>query len=157
MMRRVVSTLTLSLVMAACAPQSEPGSESVETAALHAAIDSLLAASAEAWNDGDLDAFLYWYRRSPETTYIGAGGLVHGWEGIRDRYAPLFEPGAARDSLRFEDLQTRSLGPGFALAVARYVLFEGDSVSATGLFTLVLRRTADGWRIVHDHSSAVTN
>lgn len=139
--------------VAACAPQREPVREPSDPAALHAAVDSLLAESAHAWNGGDLDGFLYWYRRGPETTYIGSVGLVRGWGGIRARYAPYFGPGASRDSLRFEELETRALGPGLALATARYVLFDGDSVTATGLFTLVLRELEEGWRIVHDHSS----
>ncbi len=62
-------------------------------------------------------------------------------------------PGAARDSLRFEDLETRPLGPGLGLATARYVLFQGDSITSHGVFTLVLEETSEGWRIVHDHSS----
>ncbi len=80
---------------------------------------------------------------------------MHGWDGIRARYAPLFEPGAARDSLRFEGLETRLLAEGQGLATARYILFLGDSTTARGVFTLVLQKLPEGWRIVHDHSSAL--
>jgi uncharacterized protein (TIGR02246 family) len=122
---------------------------------LNAAVDSLLTASARAWNAGDLDGFLYWYDRSPETTFIGSTGRVHGWDAIRERYRPSFEPGASRDSLRFVGLETRPLAPGLGLATARYVLYQGDSVTATGIFTLVVREIDAGWRILHDHSSAL--
>ncbi len=131
----------------------EPISGAVDAAALRTAVDSLLAESARAWNGGDLDGFLYWYRNAPETTYIGSVGLVSGWEGIRARYAPYFEPGAKRDSLRFVGIETRPLGSDLGLATARYVLFDEDSVTATGPFTLVLQRRPEGWRIIHDHSS----
>jgi ketosteroid isomerase-like protein len=147
----------IALVVAtACAPAGEE-TATVDPAALHAAADTLLGESAAAWNAGDLDGFLYWYRRGPTTTYIGSSGLLHGWDAIRARYAPTFEPDAARDSLRFEDLETRPLGPGLGLATARYVLFLGDSITSEGVFTLVLEETAEGWRIVHDHSSAQAN
>ena len=145
--------LSLAVVVSACAPDQQPRSNPLEPAALHAAVDSLLSESAVAWNGGDLEGFLDWYRRDPSTTYIGSPGLVHGWEGIRARYAPFFEAGAERDSLRFEELETRPLGLALGLATARYVLFDGDSVTATGLFTLILRLETEGWRIVHDHSS----
>jgi ketosteroid isomerase-like protein len=146
-------TLLAVIGWAGCSPSGEP-SGAVDPAELQAAADSLLTASAEAWNAGDLDGFLYWYQRGPETTYIGSSGLIHGWDAIRERYLPAFEPGASRDSLRFEDLETRPLAPDLGLAVARYVLFQGDSTTANGSFTLVLRRTPAGWRIIHDHSSA---
>jgi hypothetical protein len=35
------------------------------------------------------------------------------------------------------------------------VLFQGDSVTSTGIFTLIVRDLPEGWRIVHDHSSAL--
>jgi len=143
-------------VATACAPARDE-TAAVDPAALYAAADTLLTESAVAWNAGDLEGFLDWYRRGPTTTYIGSSGLLHGWDAIRARYAPTFEPGAARDSLRFADLETRPLGPGLGLATARYVLFEGDSVTSEGVFTLVLEQTAEGWRIVHDHSSAQVN
>lgn len=139
-----------------CAPRGEQPA-ATDPEALRTAVDGLLTESAEAWNAGDLDGFLYWYKSGLETTYIGSSGLIHGWDAIRARYAPTFEPGAERDSLRFEGLETRPVGPGLGLATARYVLFQGDSITSEGVFTLVLEETAEGWRIVHDHSSALAN
>ena len=80
-------------------------------------------------------------------------GPRYGWETVRSGYAARFEPGASRDSLRFENLETRPLGAGVGLATARFVLFQGDSITSTGIFTLVLEQTEEGWRIVHDHSN----
>jgi uncharacterized protein (TIGR02246 family) len=120
-------------------------------------VETLLRRSAEAWNGGRLDAFMMWYAKGAETTFIGASGLVHGREEISARYASSFEPEAERDSLRFTEIESRLLAPGLGLATARYVLHAEDSVTATGLFTLVLEETAEGWRIVHDHSSADPN
>ncbi len=157
-MSRVIFYSILLLLAGIGLPSAcTPPDETADPADLRAAVDSLLRTSAAAWNGGDLDGFLGWYRRGGETTYIGSSGLIQGWTAIRDRYAPLFAAGAARDSLRFEDLQSRPLGAGLGLATARYVLFQGDSIVSAGVFTLVLQRTAEGWRIVHDHSSASAN
>ncbi len=148
--------IALACVVVACTPSDERA-QAADAAAFHAAADSLLEESAEAWNGGDLEGFLHWYKRGPETSFMGSSGPVYGWETIRSRYAPRFARGAARDSLRFEDLETRPLAPWLGLATARYVLLQGDSVTSQGVFTLVLERTSEGWRIVHDHSSETSN
>ena len=161
-MRPRVPNLFIAIltITAACAPEPDRGNppdtardDAADPVRLRAAADSLLEESARAWNAGDLDGFLYWYRHDPGTTFMGSRGLIHGWEAIRDRYAPAFEPGAERDSLRFEDLESRPLAPGLGLVTARYVLYRADSVTSSGVFTLILRDTGEGWRIIHDHSS----
>lgn len=120
---------------------------------LWARVSSALDSSAAAWNRGDLSGFLAPYRASTTTTYIGAPGLVVGHRALRQRYAPYFEPGARRDSLRFADLSTRPLGEGHALATGRWMLHRGGRVTSHGYFSLVLRRVEGEWKIVHDHSS----
>ena len=114
---------------------------------------SMLAASAAAWNRGDLDGFMRTYLDDSTTTFLTSNGLGQGYAWIRNRYAPWFAPGASRDSLRFTELMVRSLGADHALVTARYVLFRRDSTTATGPFTLVLRRTDTGWKMIHDHTS----
>ncbi|MGD8867999.1 MAG: nuclear transport factor 2 family protein [Gemmatimonadales bacterium] len=143
----------LILMAAVGCDRSAERDEPVDPAALRVAVDHLLTRSEEAWNAGDLEGFVGWYKRGSETTFLGSTGLTHGWEAIRNRYAGRFQPGAARDSLRFEDLETRPLAPSVGLATARYVLFQDDSVTATGVFTLIVERTPDGWRIIHDQSN----
>jgi ketosteroid isomerase-like protein len=126
-------------------------------AELQDAVSHLLSESEKAWNGGDLAGFLVWYKQGSETSFLSASGLTRGWETVRERYAPRFEDGAQRDSLRFEELETRPLAGWLGLATARYVLFQGDSITSHGVFTLVVENTPDGWRIVHDHSSAAPN
>jgi uncharacterized protein (TIGR02246 family) len=115
---------------------------------------TILDEQAVAWNGGDLDGFMASYERAPTTTYIGSTGLIEGFDGIRQRYAPSFAPGAERDSLRFESFRARQLDPRFGIVTARYVLYRGDEVTSTGPFTLVMVRAEGAWRIVHDQSAA---
>lgn len=115
----------------------------------------MLTASAEAWTRGDLDGYLDDY--APDATFVGASGLTRGREAIRQTYIRgYWSSGMPEDGLRFELLEVRPVGLVTALAVGRYILFdrETDEATATGVFSLTLRRTDDGWRIVHDHSSA---
>ena len=68
-----------------------------QDADIEAGVEEILQLSADAWNAGDLDGFMVHYERAPTTTYIGSSGLRVGYDAIRARYAPGFEPGAARD------------------------------------------------------------
>jgi ketosteroid isomerase-like protein len=118
----------------------------------------MLQASAASWNAGDLDGFMDDYWQSEELTFSGASGVTRGWENVRARYLQTYwAPGAARDSLSFEDIEIFALGTGHALALGRYVLSlpeEGREETSTGFFSLVLRMMDGGWKIVHDHTSA---
>lgn len=155
-LRRTVLVSGALLATAGCWIETSPPEEGGEEEGVDVAARAgeLLGESARAWNAGDLEGFLTPYLDSPSTTYVGEGGLRRGTDSIRARFAPLFRPGAERDSLRFEKISVRRLGGNHALVTARWVLHREGRVSESGPFTLVLRRTDDGWRIVHDHSSS---
>ena len=142
--------VVLALGLAACRIEVQEDEE----LGLEPFVVRMLEESAAAWNRGDLEGFLSDYADATTTTYVGSRGLVTGLEGIRAVYAPAFAPGAARDSLRFEDVRVRSLPPLAGIVTARWVLHAGDEVAASGPTTLVVRRLGSGWKIVHDHSSS---
>jgi len=117
----------------------------------------MLEASAQDWNAGNLSGFLDDYWESDSLTFLGANGLTRGWRDLESRYLTTYwAPGAIRDSLRFEVKEVRSLGPDHALALGRYVLYrpeEDGRITASGFFSLVLRRADGEWKILHDHTS----
>ncbi|MGH7506835.1 MAG: YybH family protein [Longimicrobiales bacterium] len=115
----------------------------------------MMHASAEEWNRGDLDGFLEDYLDSPETAFVGAE-VSYGVDQIRARYLRSYwSTGRPEGLLRFENLRVRPLGSDYALAHGTYVLTDRDdgTEQSRGMFSLVLLRTSDGWRIIHDHSS----
>jgi beta-aspartyl-peptidase (threonine type) len=144
--------LVAILAGAGCARPSPQSPAS--PAELGADLEAQLQRSAVAWNSGDLAGFMEDYARDSLTTFMGARAPVYGWTTIRDHYAPSFQPGARRDSLRFERFAVRPLSPTLALVTARFMLHRGDSVTASGPFTLVMERRPDGWKILHDHTSS---
>ena len=117
-------------------------------------ITSQLDRAADDWNRGDLERFLSDYAAESTTTFMDGRRARHGFEFIRQNYAPRFAPGARRDSLRFEEVEARYLKPGLALVTARFVLTRGGLVTASGPFTLVMEQRPAGWRILHDHTSS---
>ena len=118
-----------------------------------AQICAMMDRAANAWNRGDLETFVDDYLDSPQTTFIGSRGLVRGRAAIAATYAPRFAVGGTRDSLSFERLEVDLLADDVANVTAMYVLARGDSVTARGPTSLVMRRIGPRWRIVHDHSS----
>jgi uncharacterized protein (TIGR02246 family) len=107
--------------------------------------------SARAWNRGDLEAFMEDYVDS--ATYVGSRGLLRGRTAIGAHYAPRFATGATRDSLSFRGVEVRLVADALAQVVATYVLTRGDSATAMGPTSLLMRRVSGRWRIIHDHSS----
>lgn len=140
-----LATVPFFFVVLACRDQGVPDPTPLVT--------QLLTSSGAAWNRGDFATFVGDYAAESTTTFVSEGHAQRGFEWIRRHYEPAFAPGAARDSLRFEEVEARALSKDYLLATARYVLFRGDSVTSSGPFTLVLRRTGKAWKIIHDHTS----
>ncbi len=141
------------MLLAACtAPEGRPALLP-ESEALTDSMVAQFNRSADAWNRGDLDAFMSDYARDSLTGFVSGGRVNRGYDWIRQNYAPRFAPSASRDSLRFEAFSVRPLSPAVALVTARFVLHRDRRTTASGPFTLVMERRPDGWKILHDHTS----
>ena len=119
------------------------------------AIGAVLQAQQSAWNRADVDAFLQGYWHSPELTFLGSSGVARGWDGVLARYKKNYPDRAAMGQLDFSDLEFRFLGPDAALVLGKWHL-KREKDELGGVFTLVWQHFPDGWKIVHDHTSAVT-
>ena len=95
----------------------------------------------------------YW--RSPELTFSGSSGVQRGWDAVLARYRRSYPDRAAMGQLDFTDLEFRFLSPDAALVLGRWHLSRPPDNDAGGVFSLVLQKFPEGWRIIHDHTSAV--
>jgi ketosteroid isomerase-like protein len=118
-------------------------------------IREVLEGQVEAWNRGSIDGFMAGYLRSQETRFASGGDVTMGWETVRDRYGKRYATREQMGRLRFDVLEIRPLSRREALVFGRWKLERADD-APTGLFTLLMRRTPEGWRIVHDHTSSAT-
>jgi uncharacterized protein (TIGR02246 family) len=118
-------------------------------------IRAMLKNSEAAWNRGDLAVFASDYEDAPATTFIGREVTHGGVAAILARYQRGYPTADARGTLAYSEIEVRPLGEGYALAHGKFTLKRtpAGGGDATGRFTLVLRRTATGWKIIHDHSS----
>ena len=109
------------------------------------------------WNQGDLDAFLKGYWHSPDLVFQSGGDRLAGFDAVRERYRKRYQAeGKAMGQLAFSDLRIEILGAGYEAAFARgrWRADLPDGKKVGGLFTLIFRPFPDGWKIVHDHTSA---
>jgi ketosteroid isomerase-like protein len=118
------------------------------------AIKTLLNDQVTAWNKGDLLGFMKGYWESDQLTFFSGSTRTSGWKATLERYRKKYQgEGKEMGRLSFEELSIDFLGPEHALVRGRFRLQMKDAKS-TGLFTLILRRTRAGWRIIHDHTSS---
>ena len=124
-----------------------------QNAELETSLVSLLRSQAEAWNRGDIEGFMAGYWKSDKTTFAGSSGVSRGWEALLDRYRRNYPDRAAMGQLAFTELEITPLAPNAALILGHWQL-KRQNDQPGGLFTLVARRFPEGWRIIHDHTSA---
>lgn len=116
-------------------------------------IRQVLDSQVAAWNHRDLEGFMKGYWHSPELTFYSGGTTVAGWEETLTRYRNRYQgEGKEMGKLEFSDLRIELLGPSAAFVRGQFHL-KMDSGKSDGLFTLTFRKFADGWKIIHDHTS----
>jgi beta-aspartyl-peptidase (threonine type) len=117
------------------------------------AVRDVLQEQVAAWNKGDLDRFMGTYWDSDELTFYSGGTVTKGRKAVAERYRKTYQAdGKEMGKLSFSEMEIQDLGPEAALARARWKLVTSKE-TVEGLFTLVLRKFPDGWKIVHDHTS----
>ncbi|MDI6698264.1 MAG: nuclear transport factor 2 family protein [Candidatus Saccharicenans sp.] len=116
-----------------------------------AEIVRVLELQREAWNRGDLEGYMAYYWKSEELTFQSGANRIRGWQTLLDRYSKSYS-GERMGRLDFSDLEVKVLGRGYALVLGRWsVDIQGEKKG--GVFSLILKRFPEGWRIIHDHTS----
>ena len=112
-------------------------------------------AQVEAWNRGDLDGFMAGYWTSPDLVFFSNGTETRGWQATFDRYRARYQAeGKQMGTLDFPQLDLLMLGTEAALTRGRWRLKMPDGKQLSGMTSVIFRKLPEGWRIVHDHSSA---
>lgn len=119
------------------------------------AIRAVLDAQVTAWNAGQLEDFMQGYWNSPELTFVSAGRKLMGYDATLDRYRRTYQSdGKEMGKLTFGDLEIMPLGSDTAFVRGQYQLVMSDARELGGRFTLVFRSFAEGWKVIHDHTSS---
>ena len=122
-------------------------------ASAQAAIQAVLDAQRDAWNRGDIEAYMDGYDRSPKTEFVGGDDISRGWQTVLDRYKKKYDTREKMGTLSFSEIDIKLLTKDTALVLGRWRLKRAKD-EPHGVFTLLFRKTKAGWRIVYDHSSS---
>jgi ketosteroid isomerase-like protein len=119
-------------------------------------IRAVLDAQVVAWNKGDIEGFMRGYWMSKDLTFFSGGSETHGWTETLERYRKSYKgTGKQMGQLTFGDLRIEMLSPDSAFVRGTWKLtMPSDPKTPHGLFTLIFRKTPDGWRIIHDSTGA---
>ena len=121
-----------------------------------AEVRAVFARQQDAWNRKDLEGFMAGYWKSDDLTFYSGGSITRGWQPTLERYRQHYQSaGSEMGRLEFRELGVEMLGSDAAFARGEYWLTLSTGKAPHGIFTLILRRFPDGWRIVHDHTAPV--
>jgi len=150
-MRPLVLAVVL-VVLASCGSSSPHIGGHFEVSD-RAAIQSLLDNQIAAWNRGDLPSYMDGYARIPGLAFTSGGDIRLGWQEALNHYQSRYtiDP-KGMGTLSFEVESITPVGADGAVVLGRWELTDNQH-AGNGVFTVVLERRAEGWRIVHDHTS----
>ena len=146
----IVASVTVSSISAAALEQGRADTSTI------AQVLSVLRAQQKAWNHGDVNGFMNGYARSKSAIFVSEDTVTRGWQTVRARYRKKYSDRAKMGVLTFSDLEITPVGPDAAVVLGRWKLKRTQD-QPHGRFTLILRRLPEGWRIVHDHTSAAAS
>src|SRR5260221_3249186 len=131
-----------------------PGTLHAQSQSTEDAIRAVLTAQQDAWNRGDVDGFMSGYDASEATTFVGAT-ITKGYRQVLENYRHRYPTKEKMGRLTFSAIEVTPLGAEFASVIGRFHLDRTAEAGgpASGIFTLLFRKTAGGWKIILDHTS----
>ena len=142
----VATSILLGLISVAQSQDRKPIDE-------EKAIRQILDDQVAAWNKGDLAGFMKGYWNSEKLTFYSGKNKRQGWKETMERYKLRYQgEGKEMGKLKFSGLEISNLGDGNAVVKGEWEV-QMTKEKINGLFTLIMKKTKDGWRIVHDHTS----
>lgn len=143
----------VGLAIASCATAPPAPRQHAFEAADDAAIRGVLAAQVAAWNRGDLAGYMDGYAKTDALLFTSGGKVRRGWQVTFDHYHKRYATDPkAMGKLAFEILSVDAVGGDGAVVLGNWVLTDSPS-DGRGVFSVILARRPEGWRIVHDHTS----
>jgi uncharacterized protein (TIGR02246 family) len=154
MLARFVVTLAVLVSFSGCT-----GSRNAAPAPLtEAQVQDFVRGYVAAYNAADATKLMSLIAKEPTVTSAGQGEVFRGWDEIRKNVDQSIttSPGS---KITLATMTIQPLGPDAAVAVAPVVLGftqRPQQVQVNGAASLVIRRSATGLTVVHEHFSLKT-
>jgi len=134
----------ISICGAVCYSQTQSDDEQ--------SIRTLLDHQCAAWNRGDIAGYMEGYWKSDSLLFTSGGTIRRGWDETLQKYRQKYDSREKMGKLAFSDVSVKLLSDRSAWVFGRWKIDRtGDAPD--GVFTLILKRLSNGWKIIHDHSS----
>jgi ketosteroid isomerase-like protein len=152
----LVLPLAFGLLLA-CSPnvRAQDGTDTLHTASrMELDVVKVVMAQERAWNAGDMESYVKGYKDSPDTLFVGHQ-ISKGYAQILEDYRRNYSTRASMGTLAFSELEVHPLSETFAVCLGKFHLDRSkkDGGAADGVFSLVLEKTDQGWKIVLDHTT----
>lgn len=131
--------------------QGGRGGQNADTSATSPVL-AVLRMQQKAWNNGDIEGYMQGYWNSDSLLFTSGGVVRRGWKNALEHYRKTYNTASRMGKLSFSGLEASLLSPDAAWVFGHWILRRGKD-SPRGVFTLILRRFPEGWKIVHDHTS----
>ena len=115
-------------------------------------IRQLLQTQTEAWNRGDLSAFMNGYWPSDSLLFVGKSGPTYGYNKTLNNYRKSYPDTTAMGKLHFDILKIERLAENVRFVLGKWHL-QRSIGNLEGHFTLLFKKLNGKWLIVADHSS----
>jgi ketosteroid isomerase-like protein len=113
----------------------------------------VLLQQADAWNSGNIDGYMEGYWKSDSLLFTSGGNIQRGWQATLKKYRKSYGTKAEMGTLKFSQLGINLLSSESAWVLGHWELVRQND-HPEGVFTLILRKFPDGWKIIHDHTSS---
>ncbi|MFV0597527.1 YybH family protein [Shewanella sp.] len=115
-------------------------------------IAQMLKGQQDAWNRGDLDAYMQGYWKNEQLRFVSNGKFRYGWDETLAAYKKNYPNKEALGELKFTIKEIKMLSNYAAMVVGRWDL-KRQKDAPSGVFTLLVEKIDDRWVITMDHSS----
>lgn len=116
-------------------------------------IQSILDAQVQAWNKGNIDAFMKAYWQNDSLMFISSNGITYGYKATLEGYHRRYPDTDAMGQLTFTILKVNRISNDSYFVIGKWFLKREKKGDIGGHFTLLWRKINGEWVIVADHTS----
>jgi ketosteroid isomerase-like protein len=115
------------------------------------AIRSIIKGQEDAWNAGNMDAYLQYYWKDDSFLRItNKRGLKWGWQAAADDYKKLYPDAAAMGKTTLDIISMKRLSSTYYFVVEKSSLVRGNE-SFSGYSSLLFKKIKRHWYPIVDH------
>ncbi len=115
-------------------------------------IRKILMEQTEAWNRGDIDAFMKGYWNNDSLLFVGKNGPTYGFTNTLNNYKKNYPNKDYMGQLNFTLLEVKPLAKQLWMVLGKWELTR-NAGNVSGHYTILFKKLKGEWVIIVDHSS----